>query len=250
MKVQTKEKKIAVQILKEVVNNIETVVTLREDLFEKRYQDLTDQVKKRKTRIGVLQATLIGMNQFIVFLYFASIFYIGAVLTSATDGNIYRMLSALFAVLFAVFHVFAALQLSADFKSGMTSIRKLYQYLDMKSEIDIDNPLQDYKKPIKGQIEFKNVNFAYPGTKYMKRALKEVSFKINIGEKVVLIGSNGSGKSTIFKLLMRYYDINEGEILIDGVNIKTFDLRHLRRRLRLIEQHPKLFYGSIENNIK
>jgi len=100
---------------------------------------------------------------------------------------------------------------------------------------------------ISGAIEFKNVSFTYPDTGI--RALEKLSFSLQPGEKLAVIGRTGSGKSTIADLLVRMYDVNEGEVLIDGINIRELDLEHLRKRVGYVPQDVFLFSDTIANNI-
>ena len=103
------------------------------------------------------------------------------------------------------------------------------------------------KEPIKGDIEFENVSFTYPNSNIV--ALKNVSFKINAGESLAILGRTGSGKSTIASLLVRLYDVDKGEIIIDGKNIKDIDLNVLRQSFGTVPQEVFLFSESIANNI-
>jgi ABC-type multidrug transport system fused ATPase/permease subunit len=97
-------------------------------------------------------------------------------------------------------------------------------------------------------IEFKNVNFHYP-TRMDVQVLKNISFDAKKGKHIALVGSSGSGKSTIIKLLSNMYPINDGEILVDGVNIKDLDVKALRKAIGIVPQEVFLFGGSIEENI-
>ena len=97
-------------------------------------------------------------------------------------------------------------------------------------------------------IEFKKVGFAYPAAKNRK-ILKDISFKIAPGEKIAFVGKSGSGKTTIFNLLERFYDATSGEILIAGEKIKTLSLKDLRASFALVPQEPVIFSGSIASNI-
>jgi ATP-binding cassette subfamily B protein len=99
----------------------------------------------------------------------------------------------------------------------------------------------------KGKIEFKNVSFSYD----VKRdVLKNISFTANPGETVALVGHTGSGKSSIINLLMRFYEYNRGDILIDGDSIRSFTKQELREKLGLVLQDPFLFYGTVKDNIR
>ena len=124
----------------------------------------------------------------------------------------------------------------------------------MRSEIDpLQSDTESQREKIigsdfKGDIEFKNVWFRYP-TRRNDWILKGLDMKINAKETVALVGESGCGKSTIVSLLMRFYDANIGDILIDGVNIRDYNLQSLRRHLGLVMQEPTLFNYSIEENI-
>lgn len=119
----------------------------------------------------------------------------------------------------------------------------------LNTEVDIisaANAIEPEK--IEGNIEFKNVSYSY--TKNNEYVLKDISFSIQKGEKVGIIGSTGSGKSTLAKLLPRLYDVHQGEICIDGIDVKTYDLQKLRASIGFVPQKALLFSGSIEENLR
>ena len=99
--------------------------------------------------------------------------------------------------------------------------------------------------PIIGEVEFKHVNFAYNQTP----VIKDLSFVIKPGMTVGILGSTGSGKSTLANLMCRYYDVTDGEVLIDGVNVKDYDLQYLRRNVGITMQEAFLFSDTVEGNI-
>ncbi len=117
----------------------------------------------------------------------------------------------------------------------------------LKVDPEIKNISKD-QKTFEGSIEFKNVSFTYPDTGI--QALKNVSFKVNPGEKLAIVGRTASGKSTIADLLLRFYDVTKGEILIDGINIKELNLFNLRSNVGYIPQNVFLFSTSIEDNVR
>lgn len=98
-----------------------------------------------------------------------------------------------------------------------------------------------------GEIEFRNVSFSYDGN---KEVLKNISFKAKPGQTIALVGHTGSGKSSIINLLMRFYEFEKGEILIDGNSVKDYETDELRRKMGLVLQDPFLFYGTIDSNIR
>lgn len=130
-------------------------------------------------------------------------------------------------------------------QTAMASSERIFKLLDRKASI------RDPQKPAefnecKGNIEFRNVWFAYSKENYV---LKNISFNIKQGEKVAFVGATGAGKSSIMNLLLRFYDIQKGEILIDGINIKDIRQSDLRRNIGLVVQDIFLFSDSITNNI-
>ncbi len=129
--------------------------------------------------------------------------------------------------------------------TGMASAERIFEIMDIEPAIlERENALE---LDIKGEIEFKNVSFSYDGR---KKVLDDVSFKIKPGEKIALVGHTGAGKTTIVNLICRFYDPQEGEILIDGVNIKDIKLESLRKQIGVMFQDTFLFSGSVLDNIK
>lgn len=130
-------------------------------------------------------------------------------------------------------------------KQAEASQERINEFLDEAPEIT--NPSLE-NEDITGDIEFKNVSFTYDDTNIT--ALKDVSFKVKNGETLAIIGKTGSGKSTILELIGRLYDVENGEILIDGKNIQKLNLEDLRKTLGYVPQDAFLFSDSIKNNIK
>ncbi|MDR2236778.1 MAG: ABC transporter ATP-binding protein/permease [Chryseobacterium sp.] len=124
------------------------------------------------------------------------------------------------------------------------SMQRINEFMDKKSDI-VNTNSENY--PIRGDIEFRNVTYVYPNTGI--KALDHLSFKINAGESLAIMGKTGSGKSTIALLLCRLIDPTEGEIFIDGKNLKEHNLENYRKFIGYIPQESYLFSDSIENNI-
>ncbi|KIJ59811.1 hypothetical protein HYDPIDRAFT_118060 [Hydnomerulius pinastri MD-312] len=147
----------------------------------------------------------------------------------------------------SLFHLFGE---SFSLAEQFASVRKLYEISNIPNRIvDGETPFPENQQGLRNgiSVEFRNVSFQYPGTE--KYALHNVSFKIGAGQLCVIVGVNGSGKSTILKLISRIYDPTEGTILIDDRDIKTFKLADLRRAMSLLFQDYTYFPLSIKENI-
>ena len=128
------------------------------------------------------------------------------------------------------------------------SAQRIAEVLDREVAIkDPEKTAKQVSNP-KGVIEFKNVSFKYPGAK--EYVLKDISFIAKPGETTAFIGGTGSGKSTLINLIPRFYDVTEGQILIDGVDIRDMRLHHLRESIGYVPQKSVLFSGTIESNLK
>ena len=159
-------------------------------------------------------------------------------------GQLIAFLDYLFHSMFSlmlfsmIFIMYPKAQVSAD---------RIEELLDAEPLIkNPENGVKDTK--IKGEVEFDNVTFTYPDGE--EPVLKDISFKASKGQTVAFIGSTGSGKSTLINLIPRFYDVTEGCIKIDGIDIRKYDLKALRKKIGFIPQKTRLFTGSINSNIK
>ena len=126
------------------------------------------------------------------------------------------------------------------------SARRINEVLDTQPTI-LDGTLTEGKPGMTGEVEFKNVSFKYPGA--AEYVLQDVSFSVKKGETIAFIGSTGSGKSTLINLVPRFFDATEGEILIDGVNVKDYKGEALYNKIGYVPQKAVLFRGSVSSNV-
>ncbi len=134
--------------------------------------------------------------------------------------------------------------LSDSYQSALSSTERILDILDAEPEEDFGKG--NCPENIKGKIEFKNVNFSFDKT---KKTLSDINLTIEAGDIVGIVGTTGSGKSTLINLLMRFYDNYEGDILLDGQNIKLIDKQYFRSKIGYVQQEPMMFSDTIYNNI-
>lgn len=166
--------------------------------------------------------------------------FLGQVITVKTLVTFYMYISKFFNPIQNLAEQFNSLQ------SAFASAEKIFSILDM-SPVVVDEPDAIELDTVRGEIEFKDVWFAYKPGEWV---LQGVSFKIEAGQTVAFVGSTGSGKTTILSLICRNYDIQKGEILIDGINIKKIKIASLRRNFGQMLQDVFLFSGTVRSNIE
>ena len=129
-------------------------------------------------------------------------------------------------------------------QTAMAASERIFEFLEIDAE---ENPSNEQIKGISEEISFENVNFAYTDD---EPVISDLSFKVKKGEKIAIVGETGAGKTTIVKLLMRFYDVSSGEIKIDGVNIEKYDKHSVRSLVGMVLQDTWLFNDTIYNNIR
>ena len=178
-----------------------------------------------------------------------SIYFIGAIILNQTEmmNRIGIFSDMIVFSSYAMQVVMSFMMLSIIFvmyPRASVSAKRILEVLDTASTIENGNIIDVEDK---GTVEFKNVSFKYPDAEeYM---LKDITFKANKGDVVAFIGSTGCGKSTLINLIPRFYDATCGEVLIDGVNVKDYDLKYLYNKIGYIPQRAVIFNGTIKENI-
>ena len=184
---------------------------------------------------------IVYFSAVILIFHFGSKFVMAGMIGSNIVYSFYLHLQNIFNPIQNIAQMYNVMQ------SAFASAEKIYTILDTESSIKfIDNPVK--ADNFKGEIEFKNVSFKYD-PESPDWIINDVSFHIMPGQTVAFVGPTGAGKTTILSLVMRYYDVNEGEILIDGVNVKDYDIYDLRRNIGEMLQDVFLFTGTIKDNI-
>lgn len=209
-------------------------------------ENITEEFKKVTKPMGYLQGLLPAIMSIIENLGIAIViwFVINNLIGEKLEvGVIYMFITYLRSIFEPINRIIENIEIVEE---AVTSIDKIYEILENEDYIeDFDSGKKIDK--IKGKIEFKNVWFAYEKENWI---LKNVSFTIEPGQSVALVGKTGSGKTTITNLINKFYTIQKGEILIDGVNINDINLADLRKNIGTILQDPFIFAKSIKENIK
>ena len=214
--------------------------------FNKINNDLTNNMLFNQRTFAFLMPVMnIVMNSLSLLIYF-----IGAsLIANATIGNKITIFSNV--VVFSSYGmqvIVSFLMLAMIFMvipRAEVSAKRIYEVLKEENSIKDGNFNKDTKE--KGTVEFKNVSFKYPDAdEYL---LKDISFKANQGETIAFIGSTGSGKSSLINLIPRFYDATEGEVLVDGINVKEYKLSTLYDKLGYISQKAFMFNGTVKSNV-
>ena len=135
-------------------------------------------------------------------------------------------------------------EVSSTVQKGVAAAESIFEQLDEQPEVDHGS---QERERVSGRVEVRELSFAYPGTD--KQVLHNISFTAEAGQMVALVGRSGSGKSTLANLIPRFYHHDQGQILLDGVDVEDYTLRNLRRHIALVTQHVTLFNDSVRNNI-
>ncbi|MGN1013211.1 MAG: ABC transporter ATP-binding protein [Clostridia bacterium] len=219
----------------------------QEGKFENVNNKLTNQQIFNQKSFSVLQPTMnMVMHTLTLSIYFIGAYLIQAALmteklTLFSDMVVFSSYSMQvimsFLMLAMIFMMLPRAEVSAD---------RINEVLD--TDITIKNgTIKESKKDEVGTVEFKDVSFKYPDAdEYL---LKNISFKANKGDVVAFIGSTGSGKSTLINLVPRFYDATEGEVLVDGINVKDYDLEYLYNKIGYVPQKAVMFNGTVNSNI-
>ena len=212
---------------------------------EERFNHVSNDMRRKGMKMLTADAISDPIVQIIASLALAAVLYLATTPLIADDNLTAGSFTVVFSSMLAMMRPLKSLtNVNSQFQRGMAACQTLFGILDLETEKDDGS----YKaEPAKGELEFKNVSFTYQGKK--ESALNNVSFRIPAGKTIALVGRSGSGKSTIANLVTRFYDISQGEILLDGVNIKDYRLANLRENCAVVSQQVHLFNDTIANNI-
>ena len=236
-------------LLGEVVGSVKVVKAFATELFEKRkYDGIQSKLIKVALKYGLSRGLFI---LFLTVVFLGAIFFIiytGARMVQdgqMTPGELISFVTYTFIIGGAI----AGLgNLVTELLGAIGATERVRNILGMESELDLNAEKDALSEEVKGDIIFNHVSFSYPSRTDVE-VLHNVSLHIKSGEKVALVGPSGVGKSTIIQILLRYYDISNGEILIDGKHLNEYEIRSFRNKLAMVPQEVSLFGGTIRDNI-
>jgi len=232
-------------ISQEVYSGIRIIKSYaKEKQFSKFFDKETDRYKEKSMDLAKVQALFFPLMIFLISISSLLTIYMGGVLVERGEISSGNIAEFIIYVNYLTWPFTAIGWIASIIQQAEASQKRINEILLAEPLIVNSN---DDPTEIEGKIEFRNVSFIYPDTGI--QALTNVSFTINPGEKVVLLGKTASGKSTIAELLLRMYDPAEGEILVDDINLKDINLDVLRRKIGYVPQDVFLFSDSIANNI-
>ncbi|CAJ0645850.1 8181_t:CDS:10 [Entrophospora sp. SA101] len=238
------------QIVQQSVSNMRTIASLsREETFKNRFIDALREPHKIAIKGSTLVGFGFGASQGFVYFIWSLAFWYGSRLIISGEYTTETMFRVLFVVIFSAVAVGQMSSFAPNTANAKVAAISIFEIIDRKSKIDAtDSEGKDRPTPVTGESTIKDVHFNYPARPDIK-ILKGLDMSVDAGKTIALVGSSGSGKSTVVSLLLRFYDVNSGSVEVEKVDVKTWNLEYLRSNLALVGQEPILFDLTIGENI-
>lgn len=239
----------ATMVAGEAVTNIRTIAAFNAQakvlhLFGKELEGPKQSILVR----GQIAGISYGLSQFFAFSSYGLGLWYGGTLVRDNLANFGDVIKVFMVLIMSAFAVAETLSLTPDLVKGGQALISVFTVLDRKTLVDADDPDGEVVNCVKGEIELKHVDFAYPSRPDVV-IFKNLNLRIHAGHSVALVGASGSGKSSVISLIERFYDPNAGRVLVDGRDIRKLNLRSLRKQMALVQQEPALFATNIHENI-
>ncbi|WP_333796538.1 lipid A export permease/ATP-binding protein MsbA [Rheinheimera sp.] len=229
----------------QMLNGHKVILSFGGKILEaKRFEEVNNSNRRLDVKLEATRALSVSVIQVIASFALAFVIYLASfpeMLDTLTPGMFTEIITSMMLLLKPLKQLTTV---NSDFQKGMAAAATVFSVLDETPERDTGTRELDR---VQGNIEFRNLSFNYPG--HDKQVLKDINFSVTAGQTVALVGRSGSGKTTISSLLPRFYEVEQGEILLDGINTKDCTLDSLRRQIAVVSQHVVLFNDTIANNI-
>ncbi|KYO67351.1 ABC transporter ATP-binding protein [Thermovenabulum gondwanense] len=235
-------------ILRENLTGIRVIRAFNKIDYEKRRFDVANRdLTETSMKVNRLVSGLMPLIMLISNLTFIALIWFGGIRIDRGQMQVGDLMAIIQYVMQIMFSIVMLSMIFVMLPRASASALRIQEVLDEPFKIKDPEKVEEIKD-VKGVIEFKNVTFRYPGAE--EPVLYDVSFKAEPGKVTAIIGSTGAGKSTILNLILRFYDINEGSILVDGVDIRNLKQENLRSIIGYVPQKALLFSGTVAENIR
>lgn len=235
-------------IVEETMQGISIVKAFANEWYEiARYNGKITEVVKIAIKGGKYRGYFASFIIFCLFGSIVAVVWFGVKLSISGEMSVGNLITFVLYSIFVGASFGGIAELYAQIQRAIGATERVFELLDETPE-KINSAQNQKIEKIKGTVTFKNVAFSYPSRKEIK-VLSDVSFTASFGQKIAIVGPSGVGKSTIASLLLRFYDIEGGEILVDGKNIYDYELENLRGNMSIVPQDVILFGGTIRENI-
>ncbi|KMZ57069.1 hypothetical protein ZOSMA_89G00190 [Zostera marina] len=240
---------ILVLIANNALGNIRTIASFSaEEKIIELFKNKCEIPIKSVFRAGLISGVGYGISNFMLYAIFAVIFYIGGKFVEDGKIEFSDVFRVFFVLLMAFLELFRNSTIGPDYINAKNATAYVFAILDRESKIDSEDDSGNVLKQVRGNIEFRHANFTYP-TRPDLQIFLDFNFIVHSRKVTALVGESGCGKSTVISLLQRFYNLDSGNIFLDGNDIKGLNLKWFRSQMGLVSQEPVLFNNTIRANI-
>ena len=219
---------------------------VKEDISAQQFTKESEVYRQKSLKLTLIQSLFLPLIMFLIGLSTVLAVYVGGIEVMSTESNltIGNIVEFILYISKLTWPVTSLGWITSIIQRAAASQQRINEFLEIKTDIVSD---KNITTKVQGNVDFKNVHFTYPESGI--EAIKNISFSIKKGESIGIVGNTGSGKSSLANALCRLFDVSEGEILIDGINLKDLDINNFRSQIGYVPQDVFLFSDTIKNNI-
>lgn len=243
--------KSSAQLISEVVNNIRTVSSFEcEQLIEQSFQSKLVEPLNYAMKKGAIAGLLFGISEVFKYMSLGLTYYIGVMVHQKHNIKLENIMITIYSIAYSALTIGNTSYFIPEFARSKIAATSIFNIQDSKDEdqIQAESGSKMLTTPIKGNISIKDISFTYKSR--TQKVLDQLNLEVKAGTKVGFVGPSGCGKSTLLQLLLRFYDYDSGTIAVDGIDLKDYDIHHLRSSFGVVSQQPVLFNDSIGENIR